>query len=99
MFPEISIQLQAFTVEKYNVKVRNDLWAMRMTEKLDVWVRKLRRIAYYVKVGRELLKYFHEGRTTVPNLEVCVPGTSGLHDAETYEKSKRNTFLKKLRFC
>jgi hypothetical protein len=56
---------------------------MRMTTKLEHWDRKLCRIAHFIKTGRALLEYHHNGRTTRPTLRDGIPGAAELQDAET----------------
>jgi hypothetical protein len=80
--PEVAIN--AFTVESYGKKVREDLWALRMTQKIENWGKncKLCRIAHFFKTGRALLHYHHEGRTTHPKMEDGIPNLSDLNEAE-----------------
>jgi hypothetical protein len=79
--PEVVFNM--FLVSQYEVRVERDLWAMRMTTKLEHWDRKLRRIAHFIKTGRSLLEYHHNGRTTCPTLKDGTPGAAELQDAET----------------
>jgi hypothetical protein len=76
------VVINAFTVSKYKLRVQEDLWATRMTTKLEHCDKKLRRIAHYVKTGRALLEYHYNGKVTPPKLEDGIPGPSDLHDAE-----------------
>jgi hypothetical protein len=78
--PEVIIDV--FTVESYEKRVKEDLWALRMTQKIENWSRKLRRIANFLKTGRALLYYHHEGRITQPKLEDVIPNVSNLNEAE-----------------
>jgi hypothetical protein len=72
-----------FSISQYEARVERDLWAMRMTTKLEHWDRKLCRIAHFIKTGRALLQYHHNGRTTRPTLRDGIPGAAELQDAET----------------
>jgi hypothetical protein len=78
--PEVAIDV--FTVESYGKRVKEDLWALRMTQKIEDWGKKLRRIAHFLKTGRALLYYHHEGRITRPKMEDVVPNVSDLNEAE-----------------
>jgi hypothetical protein len=72
-----------FLVSQYEARVERDLWAMRMTTKLEHWARKLRRIAHFIKTGRSLLEYHHNGKTMRPTLKDGTPRAAELQDAET----------------
>jgi hypothetical protein len=76
------IAIGAFTVEKYRLKVKDDLWATHMTAKLEHWDSKLCRIAYFLKTGRKMLKYYYEERMDVPQLKVCISRIPDLYEAE-----------------
>jgi hypothetical protein len=78
--PEVIIDV--FTVELYEKRVKEDLWELRMTQKIENWGRKLRRIAHFLKTGRALLYYHHEGRITQPKMEDVIPNVSDLNEAE-----------------
>jgi hypothetical protein len=76
------IALGAFTVERYRLKVKDNLWGMRITSKLEHWDGKLRRIAYFMKTGRGILKYHYEGRMNAPKLKEYIPRIPDLYEAE-----------------
>jgi hypothetical protein len=78
--PEVAMNV--FTVEVYKKKVKEDLWALRMTEKIECWDKKLCRIAHLLKTGRALLYYHQGGRVTPLVLEDGIPNLSDIHDAE-----------------
>jgi hypothetical protein len=78
--PEVTIN--AFSVGQYEAKVEKDLWALRMTTKLEHWDKKLHRVAHYIKAGRALVEYHHQGRMIPPKLEDGIPGAVEIHKAE-----------------
>jgi hypothetical protein len=79
--PEVVFNV--FLVSQYEARVEKDLWAMHMTTKLEHWDRKLCRIAHFIKTGRALLEYHHNGRTTSPTLKDGIPGAAELQGAKT----------------
>jgi hypothetical protein len=81
VIPEVAFNM--FSVSQYEPKVEKDLWAMHMTTKLEHWDKKLCRIAHFIKTGRALLEYHHNGRTASPTLKDGIPGAAELQDAET----------------
>jgi hypothetical protein len=78
--PEVTIN--AFSVGQYEAKVEKDLWALHMTTKLEHWDKKVRRVAHYIKAGRALVEYYHQGRMIPPRLEDGIPGAVEVHEAE-----------------
>jgi hypothetical protein len=79
--PEVVFNV--FSVSQYEARVERDLWTMHMTTKLEHWDRKLCRIAPFIKTGRTLLEYHHNGGTASLTLKDGIPGAAELQDAET----------------
>ena len=70
------------TAGAWKLLVKEAPWAMRLTEKLGDWPAKLRRIAYFLKAGRALVKWRSTRRKIKVCLEEVVPTLSDLQEVE-----------------